>query len=197
MKLDVPDADAWMFDLIAQDDVLRSRALARHRDLVARESGLSYGSDGERTIYWYLTAHWYREPWGTITLDQWPFVALYLRWEGRFPDEWRAAAGWSPWSGKESVLERLGRKGVPAEARPEAADLLVDVLHRPYRCKDWMYALLVRHVADAEFRDRLTTLAGADDPLVVLRARFLLHLADRPEHNVTRKTWLRWLESLN
>ena len=38
----------------------------------------------------------------------------------------------------------------------DAADLLVDVVHRSYRCKDRMCAFLVRHVIDADFRDRLT-----------------------------------------
>ncbi|WP_330275280.1 hypothetical protein OG205_06270 [Lentzea sp. NBC_00516] len=97
----------------------------------------------------------------------------------------------------------VGRQGSSAQSPgtegsaggSEAAELLLDVLHRPYRCKDWMYALLVRHVDDADFRDRLASLAGADDPLVRLRVQFLLHLADHPEQGITRKTWGRWLES--
>ncbi|WP_394615843.1 hypothetical protein JNUCC0626_39925 [Lentzea sp. JNUCC 0626] len=77
---------------------------------------------------------------------------------------------------------------MPAEARAEATDLLLDVLHRSYRCKDWMFALLVRHLDDAAFRDRLT--AVEDNPRT---ARFLLHLADHPEVRIRRKTWRNWL----
>jgi hypothetical protein len=40
--------------------------------------------------------------------------------------------------------------------------------------KDWMYALVVRHVAEEDFGDRLAALAHADGPLVRLRARFVL-----------------------
>jgi hypothetical protein len=197
MKLGVPGADAWMFDLIAPDDVVRGRALARHQDLVARRSGVSHWPDGDRTIFWYLEALWHADPQGTaVRVEHWPFVALYLRWEARFPDQWRSRKWnpWSPWSTKEGVLRQLGRYGVPAEAKREAADLLIDVVQRSYRCKDWVYPVLVRHVVDADFRDRLGVLAGADDPLVRLRARFLLHLADHPEHEIRRKTWLRWLD---
>jgi hypothetical protein len=196
MKLDGPDADAWMFDLVARDDVVRGRALARHQDLVARLSGVSYWSDGERTIFWYLDAFENADSRNAMRVEHWPFVALYLRWEARFPDQWGSpeSNAWSRWSRKEAVLRHLGCGGTPAEGRREAADLLVDVVHRSYRCKDWMYALLVRHIADADLRDRLTALADADDPLVRLRARFLLDLADQPDRKITRKTWSRWLE---
>jgi hypothetical protein len=57
-----------------------------------------------------------------------------------------------------------------------------------------MYALLVRHAADAGFREEISALAGADDPLVRLRARFVLDLIEHPERTITRKTWRRWLD---
>ena len=177
-----------MFDLIAQDDAVRVRALARQQDLVAGRS---------RTLFWYLDTLEQPSPRGSgVSVEHWPFVALYLRWEALFPNEWdsRGTHLCSPWTVKEVVLGHLGRNGVPAEVGPDAADLLLDVVHRSYRCKDWRYALLVRHVADAGFRDRLTALTDADDPLVGRRARFLLDLADRPDQKVTRNTWRRWLE---
>lgn len=189
--------DAWMFELTSHDDVVRDRALARHQGLVASCSGVTFGSGGDRTIFWYLDALWNAESrYAAVTPELWPFVALYLRWETRFPGQWgsRESNACSPWTVKEVTLGHLGRNGLPAEARPEAADLLVDAIHRPYRCKDWAYPVLVRHVAGAAFRDRLALLSGADDPLVALRARFLLHLADHPEAGVNRKTWRNWLD---
>ncbi|WP_189154825.1 hypothetical protein [Lentzea pudingi] len=191
--------DAWMFDLTARDDVVRGRALARHRALVETGTGVSrYEPDEERTIFWYVATAWDLDFRNTaVSVERWPFMALYLRWEGLFPDEWRSRGShpWSPWSMKEGVLEHLRRNGTVAEVRQEAADLLIDAIHRSYRCKDWMYASLVHHVADTDFRDRLTILTGADDPLVRLRARFLLDLADRPEVRVKRHTWGKWLDS--
>ncbi|MGW6449868.1 hypothetical protein [Lentzea sp. NPDC055074] len=200
MKIGLPGAATWMYDLIAPDDVARGRALARHQESVARRTGVSYhGPDGDRTIFWHLEEMWCAEPWYTtaVTVEQWPFVALYLRWEGRFPNQWRTPGSetWSPWTRKEAVLRHLGRYGLPAEVRRDAVDLVADVVHRPYRCKDWMYALLVRHVDSAHFRDRMTALEGADDPLVRLRARFLLDVADHPGLPVKRATWGRWLRS--
>jgi glutamine amidotransferase PdxT len=52
----------------------------------------------------------------------------------------------------------------------------------------------VRHVADMEFHDRVTALADRQDPLVQLRARFVIDLAMHPEVRITRKTWHRWLQ---
>lgn len=92
------------------------------------------------------------------------------------------------------MLQQLGRHGVPEQVSLEAAELILAAIQRPYRCKDWMYALLVRHVADEEFRDRVTALTDAPDPLVRLRAQYLLDLADRPDARVTRSTWRHWLE---
>ncbi|MDX3658967.1 hypothetical protein PV646_16815 [Streptomyces sp. ID05-26A] len=199
MKIASPKADARLFDLIADDDAVRGRALARHRESVASGTGVSIYEPGrDRTVFWYLgqLLRWESRN-SAVSAELWPFVALYLRWETLFPDQWtsRDTQIWSPWSMKEGVLGHLGRCGLPTEARPEAIDLLVDVVHRPYRCKDWMYALLVRHVDGADFRDRMAALARAEDPLVRCRAQFLLDVADRPEVRVKRNTWGAWLDS--
>lgn len=193
-----PDADAWMFDLISADDVVRGGALARHQALVASDrDASSHWSDGDKTIFAYNEAFLYahlRDD--SFHPGYWPLVMLYLWWETRYPDEWRSRElnTWSPWTRKEGVLRRLGRYGVPEEVGLEAAELILAAIQRPYRCKDWMYALLVRHVADAEFRDRATVLAEAHDPLVRLRARYILDLADRPDASITPMTWRHWLE---
>jgi hypothetical protein len=82
---------------------------------------------------------------------------------------------------------------VPAESRSQVADLIVAALERPYRCKDWMYAPLVRHVLDAPFVGRLQALLTADDPLIRLRAQFIVDVAEHPERRVKRVSWQRWL----
>lgn len=126
-----------------------------------------------------------------------PFAVLYLRWEADYPDEWRAPGswGWSPWTTKEVLLARLDRGGLPEEIRPQITELTLAALQRPYRCKDWMYACLVRQLDDASFRNRVERLVFADDPLVRLRAQFVLHVAEHSEHRVTRTSWRRWLNA--
>jgi hypothetical protein len=193
-----PDDDAWMFDLISGDDVFRGRALTRHRALVASgRDASSHWSDGDKTIFAYNEAFLHARLWGdSFHPAYWPLVMLYLWWETRYPDEWRARElnTWSPWTRKEGVLQQLGRHGVPEGVSLEAVELILAAIQRPYRCKDWMYALLVRHVADEEFRDRTTALTDAHDPLVRLRAQYLLDLADRPDASITAMTWRHWLE---
>jgi hypothetical protein len=70
---------------------------------------------------------------------------------------------WSPWGTKESLLRRLDRNGVPEPVRPQIADLVVSAIQRPYRCKDWMYARLVRHITGPPFLDRIKALCDVDD----------------------------------
>jgi hypothetical protein len=126
-----------------------------------------------------------------------PYLVLYLRWEADYPQEWGAPDSWmwSPWGTKEGLLRRLDRGGVPEQIRPQVGDLIVSALQRPYRCKDWMYAQLVRHVLDTPIVSRIEALKDAEDPLVRLRAQFLLHVARRPQRSVKRASWQRWLSS--
>jgi hypothetical protein len=56
-----------------------------------------------------------------------------------------------------------------------------------------MYACLVRHVDGEGFRGRVASLLDADDPLVRLRARFVLHVAAHPAQRVKRASFQRWL----
>ncbi|MFG2007828.1 hypothetical protein ACGFNF_01990 [Micromonospora sp. NPDC048868] len=126
-----------------------------------------------------------------------PIVALYLRWEAEYPDEWGAPESWmwSRWGTKEVLLRRLDRGGIPETVRPQIAELILAALRRPYRCKDWLYASLVRQLHDSPFLHEVGMLTSADDPLVRLRAQFVLHVAAHPEQTPTRTSWRRWLDS--
>ncbi|MFD0599632.1 hypothetical protein ACFQZ4_50995 [Catellatospora coxensis] len=126
-----------------------------------------------------------------------PYLALYLQWEALYPQEWGAPESrmWSAWGTKESLLRQLDRSGVPEQVRPQISDLIVTALKRPYRCKDWMYARLVQHVLDTSFTSKIAALLGSEDPLVRLRAQFILHVARNPQHTVRRASWRRWLTS--
>ena len=121
-----------------------------------------------------------------------PYALLFLQWEALHPAEWRAAgrAAWSPWTTKELVLARLARGGVPAGHRSAVADLVVLALRRDYRCKDWRYAAVARHVDGPVFRRRVGD--HTDDAVAGPRARFLLYLLDHPGEPVTRTSWRRW-----
>ena len=126
------------------------------------------------------------------------YAALYLRWETDHPEEWAAPDSWmlSPWSTKDQVLRKLDRGGVPTLSRPpHVSDLIVAALQRPYRCKDWRYARLVRHVVDTSFLDRIETLVDDGNHLVSLRAQFILHIARQPSTRVNQGAWRRWLQS--
>ncbi|HCT78030.1 MAG TPA: hypothetical protein DGG94_04075 [Micromonosporaceae bacterium] len=124
-----------------------------------------------------------------------PYAVLFLDWEAHFPDEWREAGSWghSPWGAKEGVLRRLIRKGVPVNVKSSVEDLVVAAVTREYRCKDWMYAALVRLVDEPSLRDRLGSLLASEESLTKLRTEFVLHVLDSPGVRVKRATWQRWL----
>lgn len=210
-----PFSRRWMFDLVDPRDRVRARALARHRELVARcEAALldchaawrsSHRADeGEREVAvarrcWAV----YREARGRTVhglvdafraapddaarAELWPFAVLFLRWENRCPDEWGAPASsqWSAWTTKGHLLLDLARRGVPGGG--EGVELVVAALERPYRCKDWVFARVARRVDGPELRERLGGLAGREP-----RARFVLDLLDRPELPAFRGAWARW-----
>jgi hypothetical protein len=196
---------SWAFDLVAADDAVRHGALHRHQSLLAAASeALSrYNAlwphrtpemDREWAEFRRLRAQTVFGPVGEFveSRTQARFAVLYLRWEAAYPGEWGAPGSWmwSPWTTKEIVLRTLMRGGVPAEVRSPVTDLIVEALRRPYRCKDWMYAGLVRHVADPPFLSRIEALRNDGDR----RAQFLLDVAANPARPVKRTTWQRWLE---
>ncbi|MEW2432075.1 hypothetical protein AB0877_29035 [Micromonospora sp. NPDC047644] len=192
----------WTFDLAATDHVVRRRALARHQALVAaaREGLRGWNAPEAIALYRRRTIH---GPVNTFldsaphdgTEALWaPFAVLYLRWEADYPTEWGVPESrmHSPWATKDVLLRRFERGGLPEGTRPDIAELVLSALRRPYRCKDWMYARLVPRL-DPSFLDRVAALTTADEPLVRLRAQFVLEAAESPERRVTRVSWQRWL----
>ena len=189
-----------MYGLVSPDDVVRGYALARHRDLIAQAgealhrgnwhwSRTGYGDmlAAAQAAYAEMRALQGATIFGMTAVPE--FAVLYLRWEVDFPHEWGAAEVnmWSPWSRKEGLLRKFGRDGVPDEIKVPIADLLDAVLRRPYRCKDWMYAQVARHV---DYIGRLEALQRQR----LLRAEFIRYVIDNPRVHITRKTWARWLD---
>ena len=210
---------SWVFDLVSADDRVRGRALSRHQSLIAAAMAAIHWSNRVwaqagtpapteprlaaemaqarathrhylgQTIFGLTAGLWDRNP--AVREQHAQFALLYLVWERRHPADWRAQASnaWSPWGRKQSVLRELARNGVPATIRPQMADLIADLVRLPYRCKDWLYAPLTRQVRT----DGMRLLLTASDPMVRVRAEFLLHVAGTPDLNVTRHTFARWL----
>jgi hypothetical protein len=223
-----PENLAWTYDLVAPDDVVRRRALARHQAFLAAASQALKWSNSvwaqagspapsephlaaemdqaraafrwnrEQTIFGPIDAYLdSRHADSASRLASAPFLALYLRWEAAYPQEWAASESrmWSPWTTKEVLIRELDRRGVPDEIGPQIGELIVSALQRPYRCKDWMFARLVRHIAEPPFTDKVAALLHAHDPLTRLRAEFILHIAGHPQRVVKQATWRRWLSA--
>ena len=172
---------AWLYDLVDPDDQVRGRALEHQRARVAEGRGI--GEPIAAFLGSYLVAD----------MRFARFALLFLRWEACYPSDWRAPESnlYSPWSMKEQVLRKFGKFGVPDALRSEAESLVLAAIHRPYRCKDWHYARLVRHLPTSA----LSELVCDPDPLVAARAQFLLHVADHPGGPLNRNSWQRWLDN--
>lgn len=214
---------SWVFELVADDDRVRGRALARHQSSIASAIDANHwanrlwaraGSPAPaqlhlaaemdqaratvrhhlgQTVFELVDASLDKDP--VVREQHARFALLYLVWERRHPADWRArATNWgSAWARKELVLRELTENGVPAAIRPELTDLLAKVVQYSYRCKDWRFAALAHHLRGDRLDERIQSLLAADDPLVRLRAEFVLDLAGRPELRVRRATWSRWL----
>ena len=136
------------------------------------------------------------QPSGSVTHVLYaPFAVLFLRWEAWYPVEWREPDSWwrSPWTTKAAVLARFAAEGVPDGVLTDLTELVAAAVRRPYRCKDWLYAGLVRHIPDAVLRRTLAPMVDAVDPLTRFRVQFLADLSDDPGRRVTRRSWRRWL----
>ena len=197
----LPDDQSWVYDLVSTDDARRAAALARHRALLAEATASRHRANeiwarqgwnraAENTVRRRLdlTLHglvsaFSRAEDPAVRAHYAPYAVLYLRWEERFLPELRTAWTCSPWTTKEVVLRDLVRGGVPAEQVPELTELTLAALRRPYRCKDWMYAGLLRHVPPPAER-----IAELDDS----RAGFVRHVLAHPELTITRFTYPRW-----
>ena len=197
----LPDDQPWVFDLASPDHARRAAALARHLALRAearrarqraneiwaregwsRAAENTYQRRVDQTLAGQIGAFRQAED-SAVRAHYAPYAVLYLRWEAHFLPELKASWFCSPWTTKAVVLRNLTRGGVPAAHEPEIAELIVAALRRPYRCKDWMYAGLLRHVAPAE------RIAELDDD----RARFARHALAHPELTITRFSYPRWL----
>ena len=184
----------WHFDLIADDEDTRHAALNRHRALLeasnaalrrVNELWAQTGSfEPETQPYREFRENRNRTLFGPISANDPAYAVLFLQWEARYPDEWREASRWtwSHWGAKENVLRWFARSGVPNAVKHDVAELVLDAVQRPYRCKDWRYAALVRHLAEPALVDRLSAI---DDG----RARYLLHLAANPDERITRNSF--------
>jgi hypothetical protein len=217
-----PGDHSWVFDLVAPNADVRHRALTRHQALLTAASEALRWSNSvwaragtpapnephlaaemgraradfhwhqQQTIFGPLDA--YSNSESVARLLYAPYLVLYLRWEADYPQEWRGSGLWSPWGTKEVLLRRLDREGVPEQVRQQIGDLIFAALERPYRCKDWMYARLVRHM-DVSFVSKVEALLEADDPLVRLRAQFILYVVQHPQRGIKPTSWHRWLTS--
>jgi hypothetical protein len=221
MSTQYAESQSWMFGLVAADPSTREQATSRHRSMVgaARDAGhrigrlwvrsrsgapprvaaeldqaqADYAWHRRQTIFGLLDDG--LSPDDLVRELHAPFTVLYLAWEARDPQDWWGShlSLESPWTLKESALRVLARDGVSDDLRPRVTELLLAALYRPYRCKDWMYPKLVRHLPQEPLAARVSALLDVDDPWVRLRARFVLHHAAHPELEVTRTAWRRWL----
>jgi hypothetical protein len=214
--------------LVAAEDVVRARALARHQALLAAagealrrqnrlwalagsfaptEPHLLAATDQARaefdrskrqTIFGPIEVFLQAARSDASARQTYcSYPVLYLQWEADYPQQWAAPGSSlsSPWGTKEALLGRLDRDGVPQDVRPQIRSLIVAALRRPYRCKDWMYARLVRQVLDPPFLGTVEKLCDAEEPLVRLRAQFVIHAAQNPQQRIKRASWRRWLAS--
>lgn len=100
-------------------------------DLVRGFCESVYGSDGQRGRNSRLFA---------------PYALLFLRWEQRFPAEWRTGWHRSPWTTKEWILETFYVLGPAPETVSQLADLLLATVQRWHHCQDRRYWRLARRL---------------------------------------------------
>jgi hypothetical protein len=122
-----------------------------------------------------------------------PYAVLYLQWETLFPEEWREANLYSPWKTKKQVLRGFAKAGAPQACQGQLIELLAAAIRREHRCEDGGYPALARRVDGPELRSMLADAAGSTDPLVRLRAEYVLWVAENPRAPVTVAGWRRWL----
>jgi hypothetical protein len=120
-----------------------------------------------------------------------PYAVLYLRWEADFPEEWRAAAPWSPWGLKQRILRGFVKVG-PLGWERALTDLVMGAVARRQRCEDHLYAALARHLDGPDLRSRLAEAGASADPIVRLRAGFVGAVLDDHDMAVSVASWKRW-----
>jgi hypothetical protein len=143
-----------------------------------------YGLAGE-----FQRACWYPE------LDEnksVPYSILYLEWEVAFPDEWRAAAPWSPWGLKQQILRGFTKVGALGQEQA-LIELVMAAVEREQRCEDRWYAAVARHLDSPELRAQLADASESPDLHVRLRAGYVSAVLDDRSMAVTLGSWRRWV----
>jgi hypothetical protein len=179
----------WVHDLVDDRHDIRALALARHDYLIC----LARYGDRTGTLADLVRAFCAARAGSAARYQQlaW-YGVLFLRWELRFPEEWRESWNGSPWSAKEAVLATFCKCGPGSQTAPVLDDLLIAAVGRVQRCQDRWYWQLARRIATPELRARLAD--AADDAIerTRLRARFVLWVIDHPGERTGSAAWLRW-----
>jgi hypothetical protein len=186
----------WVHELIDARPGIRAVALARHRSLMGEaRTGARSGTlvDLVSTFTKLRYDVGARDPRGYQRLAG--YGVLFLRWELLFPAEWREGWPYSPWTGKEGVLETFCAGGPTPQTGPALADLLIAAVSREQRCQDRWYWRLARRIDTPQLRARLETTAEGAGERTRLRAQFVLWVIDHPGEGTGSAAWRRWLRS--
>ncbi|MFK4088294.1 hypothetical protein ACI2LF_29545 [Kribbella sp. NPDC020789] len=98
-----------------------------------------------------------------------PFAVLFLQWEITYPQDWCSPAA--------------------------LVELVVAAVRREHRCEDRGYLLLARRLDGPDLRNPVAQCLDSPDPIVGLRASFLLDVLADPTMPATTASWKRWLAS--
>lgn len=181
----------WADDLVSPAPVIRAEAVLRFKqaqaDLDAAQQGA--GDLGDALGRELMRTLWDGWTWVDFGVASFPsgsaelihYSLRYLEWEAHFPAEWHKS-----WGTKESLLKGMARRDdLTEDARSRLADLVVTVVSRGQQCKDEGYIAVARAIDGESLRRRVTEVGSA-------RARFMLHLLDRPELRPKTRTWQSW-----
>jgi hypothetical protein len=122
-----------------------------------------------------------------------PFAVLFLQWEVAYPQDW--GSPWPLWGAKKDVLRGLAGIEIPQDSRAVLVELVVAAVRREHRCEDRWFVLLARRLDGPELRNPVARCLDSPDPIVSLRAGFLLDVLADPSMPATVASWKRWLAS--
>jgi hypothetical protein len=122
-----------------------------------------------------------------------PFAVLFLQWEVAYPRDWCSPR--PPWPAKKDVLRGLASIEAPRDSRAALVELVVAAVRREHRCEDRGFVLLARRLDGPELRNPVAQCLDSPDPIVRLRAGFLLDFLADPSMHATVASWKRWLAS--
>jgi DnaJ-domain-containing protein 1 len=100
-----------------------------------------------------------------------------------------------PWGTKKQVLRRFTKTAhlQSTEIRHALQDLVVAATRREHQCEDQGYGRLARVLDGMRLRSELNSAAHDNDPLVRLRACFVLWVLDHRDTPAVPRTWKTWL----